>query len=71
MSKVLDPCQQIERSIITKYRKTLWNPFIAAVKRCRLIAEGDRIAACISRGKGLHAHGKADAGALPPFRRAL
>ena len=51
MSKVLDPCQQIERSIITKYRKTLWNPFIAAVKRCRLIAEGDRIAVCISGGK--------------------
>ena len=51
MSKVLDPCQQIERSIITKYRKTLWNPFIAAVKRYRLIAEGDRIAVCISGGK--------------------
>lgn len=51
MSKVLDPCQQIERSIITKYRKTLWNPFIAAVKRYRLIEAGDRIAVCISGGK--------------------
>ena len=51
MSKILTPCQQIERSIITKYRKTLWNPFIAAVKRYRLIEEGDRIAVCISGGK--------------------
>ena len=51
MSKDLTPCQQIERSIITKYRKTLWNPFIAAVKRYGLIEVGDRIAVCISGGK--------------------
>lgn len=41
----------IERSIIKKYRKQLWNPFIAAIKRYRLIQEGDRIAVCISGGK--------------------
>lgn len=34
-----------------KYRKELWNPFIAAVKRYELIAPGDRIAVCISGGK--------------------
>ena len=51
MSKPLEPWQEIERSIITKYRKTLWNPFIAAVKRYALVREGDRIAVCISGGK--------------------
>ncbi len=34
-----------------KYRKEIWNPFIAAVKRYELIEEGDRIAVCISGGK--------------------
>ena len=51
MSKELEPYQQIERSIITKYRKTLWNPFVAAVKRYELIQPGDHIAVCISGGK--------------------
>ena len=41
----------IERSIIKKYRKELWNPFIAAIKRYRLIQKNDRIAVCISGGK--------------------
>ncbi|XOQ47936.1 MAG: tRNA 2-thiocytidine biosynthesis protein TtcA [Eubacteriales bacterium] len=43
--------QQAERSIIKKYRRGIWNPFIAAVKDYRLIQEGDRIAVCISGGK--------------------
>ena len=51
MAKELDRCQRIERSIITKYRKTLWNPFISAVKRYELILPGDRVAVCISGGK--------------------
>ena len=51
MSRELEPYQLMERSIITKFRKTLWNPFIAAVKRYGLIQEGDRIAVCISGGK--------------------
>ena len=51
MSKELEPWQKIERSINTKFRKTLWNPFIAAVKRYELVREGDRIAVCISGGK--------------------
>lgn len=41
----------IERSIIKKYRKQIWNPFIKAVERYRLIEEGDKIAVCISGGK--------------------
>ena len=51
MSRTLDTCQLIERSIIRKYRKELWNPFVAAVKRYELIQAGDRIAVCISGGK--------------------
>ena len=51
MSKELELWQKIERSINTKFRKTLWNPFIAAVKRYELVREGDRIAVCISGGK--------------------
>lgn len=51
MSKELEPCQLIERSIIKKFRKELWNPFIAAVKRYELIQEDDKIAVCISGGK--------------------
>ena len=51
MAKQLEPCQNIERSIIKKFRKQLWRPFIDAVKRYELVQEGDRIAVCISGGK--------------------
>ena len=51
MKRELEPHQLIERSIIKKYRKTLWNPFVAAVKRYELIQSGDKIAVCISGGK--------------------
>ena len=44
-------CQEIERSIIKKYRKTIWNPFIGALKDYRMIQANDRIAVCISGGK--------------------
>lgn len=47
----MEPCQLIERSIIKKYRKELWTPFIVAVKRYELVQAGDKIAVCISGGK--------------------
>lgn len=51
MAKSLEKYQQIERSIITTYRKTIWSPFVLAVKKYALIQAGDKIAICISGGK--------------------
>jgi len=51
MARELQKHQIAERSLIKKYRKELWNPFIAAVKRYELIQPGDKIAVCISGGK--------------------
>lgn len=51
MPRELTPQETAERSLIKKYRKELWNPFIAAVKRYELVRPGDRIAVCISGGK--------------------
>lgn len=47
----MDACRRIERSLIKTYRKTIWNPFIGALKEYRMISPGDRIAVCISGGK--------------------
>ncbi len=51
MPKALEKYQEIERSIITTYRKTIWSPFVLAVKKYKLIEAGDKIAVCISGGK--------------------
>ena len=51
MSREFTPQQTIERSIIKKFRKQLWKPFILAVKRYGLVEAGDKIAVCISGGK--------------------
>ena len=51
MSRELERWQLIERSIIKKYHKQLWTPFITAMKQYELVQAGDRIAVCISGGK--------------------
>ncbi len=43
--------EEIEKSIIKKYRKTIWTKFTSAVKEFSLVEEGDRIAVAISGGK--------------------
>lgn len=45
------PLEEIERSIVKKYRKPIWTKFIKAVKQYNLIEEGDKIAVAISGGK--------------------
>lgn len=51
MARELEPYQLIERSIIKRFRKEIWNPFIRAVKNYELIQKDDKIAVCISGGK--------------------
>ena len=51
MSRELETWQRVEQSIQKKYRKTIWGPFLTAVKQYELIQAGDRIAVCISGGK--------------------
>lgn len=51
MARELTRREEIERSIIKKYRKELWNPFTYAVNHYELLKPGDRVAACISGGK--------------------
>jgi tRNA(Ile)-lysidine synthase TilS/MesJ len=43
--------QEIERSLIKKFRKPIWNRFIGGIKDYQLVNEGDKIAVCISGGK--------------------
>lgn len=41
----------IEKSIIKRYRKSIWRPFVRALNEYDMIKEGDNIAVCISGGK--------------------
>lgn len=47
----MSDCQQVERSIVKKYRREIWRKFISAVDGYELIQEGDKIAVCMSGGK--------------------
>lgn len=51
MSRELEAYQHVEQSINKKFNKTIWRPFITAIKQYQLIQEGDKIAVCISGGK--------------------
>ncbi len=43
--------EEIERSIIKKFRKPVWRQFIKGINEYKLIQENDKIAVCISGGK--------------------
>ena len=45
------PLKDIERSIVKKYRKHIWNKFVKAIKEYNLIEDGDKVAVAVSGGK--------------------
>ena len=51
MKRELTQSQMIDRSLGRKFRKTIWAPFIHAIKQYNLIEKDDKIAVCISGGK--------------------
>ncbi len=47
----LEKYQEVQRSIIKKFRKNIWTNFVGAIQEYELIKENDKIAVCISGGK--------------------
>ena len=47
----MEKYKEIERSIITTYRKEIWSKFVKAVSDYKLIEENDNVMVCISGGK--------------------
>ena len=47
----MDRKNDMGEALLARYRKSIWRPFMSAVKEYRLISAGDRIAVCVSGGK--------------------
>ena len=41
----------LEHELTKRFRKTIWSPFLSAVKNYGMAMPGDRIAVCLSGGK--------------------
>lgn len=48
---MMDKCLEVERSIITKFRPTIWRLFLRGIEEYQMIKDNDKIAVCISGGK--------------------
>lgn len=51
MERIFEKYQEVEKSIIKKYRKEIWARFVKGISEYKLIEENDKIAVCMSGGK--------------------